>query len=77
MDERIKNSIEFIKFNLGRTEFADSVFISFLCGYFHTYPKKARDIADIMLEKGLMRRERKQSILYWMIIETKTKTAAV
>ena len=74
-EDRIKSAIDFIRLNLGRTEFADSVFISFLCGYFHTYPKKAREVADIILNLGLMRRERRQSIMYWITNPRREETA--
>ena len=39
---------------LKRTTFFESVFLSYLCGYFHTYPAQAREILVSMAANGFV-----------------------
>lgn len=54
--EMMKSGAWVIK-HLKRTTFFESVFVSYLCGYFHTFPVQARAIVDDMVANGLVTKD--------------------
>ena len=56
-DEQMIKSGAWIVRHLKRKAFAESVFLTYLCGYFHTYPKQARGILENMAANGFVTKE--------------------
>lgn len=53
-DSELKEAIRFHNQHYGDKEVPKSVFETFLCGHFHTYPRAAREIMELMSEKELV-----------------------
>ena len=55
--EEYKDALQFVVSYLKRGEMAESVFLTYLCGHFKTYPKKAKVIMADMEKQGMIKRE--------------------
>ena len=68
-ESKCRDAVAFIVAHLQRKEFAEGVFITFLCGYFNTYPKAAKAIARYCKEMGMIKRVRREDGAYWITKE--------
>ena len=53
-DEALHQAIKWYKQRYGKGETTQNIFETYLCGYFHTYPRNARFILHEMENLGLI-----------------------
>jgi len=53
-DTELIEGVKWWKHHYRKTEVTKSCFETFVCGHFHTYPKRARYIAEEMQQLGLI-----------------------
>lgn len=53
-DQQLKDAVEFFKEQQHKNGTSKSKFETFICGYFHTYPRNARFIMEEMEYIGLI-----------------------
>ena len=57
-DDELQEFCQWYSKHFGKSEYAESVFVTCLCGHFHSYPKAMREAVNRMAALGLIRKEK-------------------
>lgn len=57
-DNDLREFVKWYKNHYGKREDAESVFVTCLCGHFHSYPKAMKEIVKRMADIGIIKKEK-------------------
>ena len=62
-DNDLREFVRWYKGHYGQCEDTESVFVTCMCGHFHSYPKAMKEVLKRMVSLGLIKKDKEKIII--------------